>query len=226
MTTMTTLTVTTPVTIPDNMLTAARDLWDDDDTVEQARAENPEYLRGQVELIRALIGNPGHLDWDDLRTAVEEAIFADGTRYATGDGYTSEPTHLRIYKEDSGDGWLWQLDGADDDLNYTEDVRSYATHAEAVEAMAQFVTDQDDVATFRWAKGRRGQLRNVPVPGRTAWIVDEDGGTFAFPTEAEADRALIGEAGRGAVNLTQFTVTIPEGCKTWSDVAEWAASNG
>lgn len=66
------------------------------------------------------------------------------------DGYTSTPTHLRIYREDTGDAFPWHIDGADETGHFTEDVRRYATLEQAVAAMTEFVSDQDGVATFQW----------------------------------------------------------------------------
>ena len=79
------------------------------------------------------------------------------------DGYTTEPTHVRIFSEVAYDRhdlshvkWIeWHIDGADDDGNCTEAIWSYGTHAEAVEAIEEFVdvTAMTDV-TWRWSAHR------------------------------------------------------------------------
>ena len=55
--------------------------------------------------------------------------------------YTSEPTRLRIYKEDVGDEFPWHLDAADSDGHCTEDVRRFRTFAEALEEAPSFAAE-------------------------------------------------------------------------------------
>ena len=55
------------------------------------------------------------------------------------DGYTSEPTAVRIYREDHGDDWPWCIDGVDADGHFTEAIWRFATHPEAIEALPEFI---------------------------------------------------------------------------------------
>lgn len=88
----------------------------------------------------------------------------------TGDGYTSEPTHLRVYNDgyvtEEGDG-AWSIDGADDDGNYTEGVWSgYATMADALaEAEAFIEATQRDRVTWKWDAARPKGIRRAPNYG-------------------------------------------------------------
>lgn len=65
-----------------------------------------------------------------------------------------------------------------------------------------------------------------PIMGNTAHIVDQDGATFAFPWEQDAERSARAEHMKGAVNLTRFTVIIPRQDMTWEEVADYACSHG
>jgi hypothetical protein len=62
------------------------------------------------------------------------------------DAYTIEPTHVRVFNEDSEQ---WTIDGADNDLNYTESCWSYDTFAEAVAAIPEFV-EHATMSGVRW----------------------------------------------------------------------------
>lgn len=74
---------------------------------------------------------------------------------AEDDGYTSRPTHLRIYK-DEYEGNLWMIDGADDSGNYTEGLFGYETYAEALAHMETFVEDLTGMGVeWDWQHGRR-----------------------------------------------------------------------
>lgn len=74
------------------------------------------------------------------------------TSAEAGVDYTSTPTHLRIYTEDCGDEWSWHLDGADEYYCYTEDVRRFATFAEALAYAPTFIEDN---AHLDWQLGKR-----------------------------------------------------------------------
>lgn len=79
-----------------------------------------------------------------------------------GDGYTSQPTHVRVYREDRPD-YPWQVDGADDAGNYTEDVRSFETFGEAIEAVPEFIARAMGAWKVRWIEGYQD-----PMPVATA----------------------------------------------------------
>ena len=57
------------------------------------------------------------------------------------DPYTSRPTHLRVYREDTGDEYPWHIDGADNEGRFTEDVRRFETQAECLTYADLFVAD-------------------------------------------------------------------------------------
>lgn len=57
------------------------------------------------------------------------------------DGYTSNPTHLRIWQDETGDEWTWHIDGANSEGRYTEDVRRFVTEQEAIDMIAEFVQE-------------------------------------------------------------------------------------
>lgn len=61
-----------------------------------------------------------------------------------------------------------------------------------------------------------------PTQGDTAYIVDEQGATFAFTTAELAARFAADEREAGSVDVTEFTVTVPADDMTWADVAEYA----
>jgi hypothetical protein len=65
-----------------------------------------------------------------------------------------------------------------------------------------------------------------PIMGNVAYIVDQQGATFAFPSEGDADDGYDAERRRGAVDLTRFTVVIPRQGMTWEEVADYACSHG
>lgn len=85
------------------------------------------------------------------------------------DGYTSTPTHLRIYWEETGDEYPWHIDGADNEYRYTEAVWRFATQAEAFAAAPRFITEttDDGGVEWRWDSGRKTRLRHNDsiVPG-------------------------------------------------------------
>lgn len=68
------------------------------------------------------------------------------------DGYTSTPTHLRIYKDEGNAEHPWTLDGADDEGNYTEDVRCFKSVDEAIGCIADFLKDNEEVVEWKWRK--------------------------------------------------------------------------
>lgn len=81
------------------------------------------------------------------------------------DPYTSEPTHLRVYREDHGDEFPWCIDGLDDEGRYTEDVRRFATLAECFMYADLFVADTEyDGVTWKW---------NTQRPNRRVRINEE-----------------------------------------------------
>lgn len=65
--------------IPPGLTAAARSLWDDGFTLEDARADNPEYLRGQVETIAHASVYESHEDSEQAMDIIAEAIFANST---------------------------------------------------------------------------------------------------------------------------------------------------
>jgi hypothetical protein len=76
------------------------------------------------------------------------------------DGYTSQPTHIRVYREDTGDEYVWHLDGADNDGNYTVEVRTYETMQQALDSIPLFVADSTfDGVEWRWDVTRKTVLR-------------------------------------------------------------------
>ncbi len=78
------------------------------------------------------------------------------------DGYTTEPTHLRVFCEGPGG---WTIDGADAHHRYTEDVRSYATWQEAFDRLPEFVDDlREDGITFKWQLYRCRLSIDGPTP--------------------------------------------------------------
>lgn len=84
------------------------------------------------------------------------------------DPYTSSPTHLRIYREETGDEFVWHIDGADNEGRYTEEVRRFATFKECVDSADLVVCDTEyDGVTWQWDKTRKTRLR-VARPGATA----------------------------------------------------------
>jgi hypothetical protein len=76
------------------------------------------------------------------------------------DGYTTEPTHLRVFGEfsmtpDGATHAEWFIDGADDDGNYTESYWSYDTFAEAIADLPDFVEkNATSGVTFVWRSAR------------------------------------------------------------------------
>ena len=151
---------------------------------------------------------------------------------ATAGGYTNNPTHLRIYFEETGDSQPWHVDGADDFGNYTEEAVRFETYREAVAYLPQFMADTiaDGVVTgWHFRPGRRGTIRYElvrPVKGGTAHVVDQDGATFAFPTPELADACYAVEKANGTTSMCLGTVTIPRDGMTWDQVADYAAIAG
>lgn len=75
--------------------------------------------------------------------------------------YTSEPTHLRIYREETGDEYVWHIDGADDAGRYTEDVRRFTTMQECLMYADLFVADTKfDGVAWKWNSNRTTRLRH------------------------------------------------------------------
>lgn len=73
--------------------------------------------------------------------------------------YTTHPTHVRIF-EDAGE---WFLDGADDELNYTEACWSFDSFKGAVEAVEEFVASVAATPRheWRWNVQRTGMARHL-----------------------------------------------------------------
>lgn len=71
-------TITTTIQIRDDLIAAARDLYDPTSTLAEVKAENPEYLRGQVELIGNLTWRSDNVDSDEVTAEIERLIFAKG----------------------------------------------------------------------------------------------------------------------------------------------------
>ena len=72
---------------------------------------------------------------------------------ADDDGYTSEPTHLRLYYEtETG----WGIDGADDAGHYTEAVwYAYTTAAQAARAIPAFIEEtKRSGVVWKWRNHR------------------------------------------------------------------------
>lgn len=57
------------------------------------------------------------------------------------DGYTVNPTTVRMYREDTGDEWPWHLDGVDGSGHYTEACERYASEGEALANVERFVAE-------------------------------------------------------------------------------------
>lgn len=68
---------------------------------------------------------------------------------------TDTVTHLRIVKEDQGDEWPWMLDAVDELCNYSECVRTFATHAECVAAIPDFIQELRDNHTIFLPRGEK-----------------------------------------------------------------------
>lgn len=69
--------------------------------------------------------------------------------------YASEMTHLRIYKEESGDGYMWHLDGADEVGNYTEEVYRFRTIEKAIKEIPAFIADTTEQGVqWKWRNQR------------------------------------------------------------------------
>jgi hypothetical protein len=73
------------------------------------------------------------------------------------DGYTSEPTHIRL----TGDCGEWTIDGVDNDLRYTEPVWTFDTFDEAVAAIPEFVKDTAERVTWKWDTNRPHMARHT-----------------------------------------------------------------
>lgn len=71
------------------------------------------------------------------------------------DEYTSTPTHIRVF-EDAGE---WFVDGADNDLRYTEACWSYDTFDEALAAIPEFVAEAS--SEWRWDSQRPHPSRHL-----------------------------------------------------------------
>lgn len=108
--------------------------------------------------------------------------------------YTTEPTHVRVYREDCGDDWPWHVDAADEGGNYTESLNRYASLAEALtDGIRDLVADagygttvtrdnqQTDVCYVgKWAPGHGH--------GLTCFVTPDGEGRFYYdgPNEAAA----------------------------------------
>jgi hypothetical protein len=101
------------------------------------------------------------------------------------DGYTSEPTHLRIFREETGDQWPWHVDAADDAGNYTEVVGRFATHDAAVTTMPQFIDEVTACYSPQWRWLRHGVhyiSADGPEPDAT-WSVYREEYAVGSPDE-------------------------------------------
>ena len=80
------------------------------------------------------------------------------------DTYTTRPTHLRIYREETGDEDVWHIDGADNEGRFTEDVRRFSTHKECIDYADLLVADTEhDGVVWEWDTKRRTTIRRDPV---------------------------------------------------------------
>jgi hypothetical protein len=80
-----------------------------------------------------------------------------------GDEYTDKPTHLRVYRHETGDDWPWHLDGADNDGRYTEDLSRFATRDECFDAAPQFIRDNSHL-TWEWDAARHNTSESRMFP--------------------------------------------------------------
>lgn len=99
-------------------------------------------------------------DWYTPDQGVSRVCIAPEDLLALGvqPGYTSEPTHLRIYKEDYGDEFPWCLDGVDDAGNFTEDLSRFRTMDECIDVIPQFLADNAHL-NWRWNPQRQPYIR-------------------------------------------------------------------
>jgi hypothetical protein len=65
------------VTVNPNLIAAAADLWDPAYTLDEARSDSGEYLRGQVELIANLTEHDAE-DVDTVKAEIERLMFERG----------------------------------------------------------------------------------------------------------------------------------------------------
>jgi hypothetical protein len=119
-----------------------------------------------------------------------------------------------------------------------ETERTYENRGGDIPTREDYVSDvirvlQDQLDSGFWREAgspltRRPVWDDVPEPimGNVAYIVDQQGATFAFPSEGDADDGYDAERRRGAVDLTRFTVIIPRQGMTWYEVADYACSHG
>lgn len=76
--------------------------------------------------------------------------------------YTSTPTRLRIWKEDCGDEYPWHIDGTDNEGNYTEDVRRFATFKECINSAEVLVVETTyDGVKWEWDVNRPKEARQI-----------------------------------------------------------------
>jgi hypothetical protein len=76
-------------------------------------------------------------------------------------GTTNRPTRLRIFKV-TGDEYPWYIDGTDNEGNFTDDVRQFATHAECLLYADLFVADATyDGVRWEWDVDRPKSARYV-----------------------------------------------------------------
>lgn len=71
--------------------------------------------------------------------------------YGNPDGYTTRPTHLRVFS----DGGEWFVDGAADE-GYTESCWSFDSFEEALTALPEFVQNNEahNGVKFDWRNAR------------------------------------------------------------------------
>lgn len=84
-------------------------------------------------------------------------------------GYTSQPTHLRLWCGGDVDA-RWLLDAADDDGNYTEEISQFGTFEQAVQNMPAFI----DEITARYSPRWRFVTEYDPYGGAKHRVYDEN----------------------------------------------------
>ena len=55
--------------------------------------------------------------------------------------YTSNPTAVRVYREDHGDEYPWCIDAVDSDGRYIDDVRRFGTEQECMDVFDDLVSE-------------------------------------------------------------------------------------
>lgn len=124
-----------------------------------------------------------------------------GVTPTTEDGYTSEPTHLRIYKDDwiDSSGRPWALDAADEDGNYTEGIESFATFEDAVAAIPVFIMEvtANWQPKWRWMATLHGRLTADGTTASETVVCTEH--TAHSPVVTDASGPLVDVSGNDVV---------------------------